>query len=160
MFIYTVCKISEIFSNFAKELETDYRQFTLFMKAALLTILLLVISNIFMTFAWYGHLKLSTSGISKDWPLIAVIIFSWGIAFLEYCFMVPANKIGFEGNGGPFSLFQLKIIHVDRVYDNSGALFPGTKITVESCGVIYLSYCSGGVRFPAYQINFNLSKNF
>lgn len=80
------------------------------MKAALLTILLLVISNIFMTFAWYGHLKLSSSGISKDWPLIAVIIFSWGIAFLEYCFMVPANKIGFDGNGGPFSLFQLKII--------------------------------------------------
>ena len=75
------------------------------MKAALITVLLLVISNVFMTFAWYGHLKLSASGISKNWPL-----FSWGIALLEYCFMIPANKIGFKDNGGPFSLFQLKVI--------------------------------------------------
>lgn len=80
------------------------------MKAALLTILLLVISNVFMTFAWYGHLRLSQAGISKNWPLIAVILFSWGLAFLEYCFMVPANRIGFRDNGGPFSLFQLKVI--------------------------------------------------
>lgn len=63
-----------------------------------------------MTFAWYGHLKLQTSGISRNWPLFAVILFSWGIALLEYCFMVPANRIGFQDNGGPFSLFQLKII--------------------------------------------------
>lgn len=80
------------------------------MKAILATITLLIISNVFMTFAWYGHLKLQTSGISKGWPLFAVILFSWGIALLEYCFMVPANRIGFQDNGGPFSLFQLKII--------------------------------------------------
>lgn len=80
------------------------------MKSALVTILLLVISNVFMTFAWYGHLKLQSSGISKSWPLICVILFSWGLAFLEYCFMVPANRIGFKENGGPFSLFELKII--------------------------------------------------
>lgn len=78
--------------------------------AALLTIGLLVISNTFMTFAWYGHLKLQNSGISTHWPLVVVILVSWGIALLEYCFMVPANRIGFAGNGGPFSLMQLKII--------------------------------------------------
>ncbi len=80
------------------------------MKSALITILLLVISNVFMTFAWYGHLKLQSAGISKSWPLIAVILFSWALAFLEYCFMVPANRMGFRENGGPFSLFELKII--------------------------------------------------
>ncbi len=80
------------------------------MKAALITILLLVISNVFMTFAWYGHLKLQTSGISKNWPLFVVILVSWGIALLEYSFMIPANRIGFKDTGGPFSLFQLKII--------------------------------------------------
>lgn len=63
-----------------------------------------------MTFAWYGHLKLQDSGISKNWPLIVVILLSWGIAFLEYIFMIPANRIGFKENGGPFSLFELKII--------------------------------------------------
>ncbi len=71
---------------------------------------MLVVSNVFMTFAWYGHLKLQNSGISKNWPLVAVILVSWGIALFEYCAMVPANSIGFRENGGPFSLFQLKII--------------------------------------------------
>lgn len=74
------------------------------------TIILLVISNVFMTFAWYGHLKLQTAGVSSSWPLFAVILFSWGIALLEYCFQVPANRIGFEGNGGPYSLMQLKVM--------------------------------------------------
>lgn len=80
------------------------------MKTAILTIVLLIISNVFMTFAWYGHLKLQHSGISNNWPLIAVILFSWGIALLEYFFMIPANRIGFKENGGPFNLFELKII--------------------------------------------------
>lgn len=80
------------------------------MKSALITVLLLVISNIFMTFAWYGHLKLQQGGHIKSWPLICVILLSWGLAFIEYCFMIPANKMGFRDNGGPFSLFQLKII--------------------------------------------------
>ena len=72
------------------------------------TVLLLVLSNIFMTLAWYGHLKLQQTGTSSNWPLIGVIGFSWLIAFFEYCCQVPANRIGFEGNGGPFSLVQLK----------------------------------------------------
>ena len=74
------------------------------------TILLLILSNVFMTLAWYGHLKLQETGISKNWPLIAVILFSWGIALFEYCFQVPANRMGFIDNGGPFSLIQLKVI--------------------------------------------------
>ena len=77
---------------------------------ALITIGMLIISNIFMTFAWYGHLKLQASGISSNWPLWRVIIFSWGIALAEYSFQVPANRIGFVGNGGPFTLMQLKIL--------------------------------------------------
>lgn len=80
------------------------------MQASLVTILLLIISNVFMTFAWYGHLKLQSSGISKSWPLFVIILVSWGIALLEYCFMIPANRIGYKLNGGPFTLFQLKII--------------------------------------------------
>lgn len=63
-----------------------------------------------MTLAWYGHLKLQNAGISRDWPLIGVILFSWGIALFEYMCQVPANRIGFNENGGPFSLMQLKVI--------------------------------------------------
>ena len=74
------------------------------------TLLLLVLSNIFMTFAWYGHLKLQQTGTSSNWPLLGVIAFSWLIAFFEYCCQVPANRIGFAGNGGPFTLVQLKVI--------------------------------------------------
>ena len=76
----------------------------------LYTILLLTVSNIFMTFAWYGHLKLQEMKIISNWPLYAVILFSWGIALAEYSFQIPANRIGFNGNGGPFSLMQLKVI--------------------------------------------------
>jgi len=64
------------------------------------TIALLLLSNVFMTFAWYGHLKY------KKAPLAAAIIASWGIAFFEYCFQVPANRIGY----GQFSAAQLKTI--------------------------------------------------
>ena len=63
-----------------------------------------------MTFAWYGHLKLQQTGVSKDWPLIAVILFSWGIALFEYMCQVPANRLGIVDNGGPFNLIQLKVI--------------------------------------------------
>ena len=78
--------------------------------SAIWTILLLIGSNVCMTFAWYGHLKLQEMHISDGWPLILVILFSWGIAFVEYCLMVPANRIGSNRNGGPFSLIQLKVI--------------------------------------------------
>lgn len=74
------------------------------------TVLLLIVSNIFMTFAWYGNLKLSDMGIIKDWPLILIILASWGVALLEYTAMVPANRIGSEVHGGPFSLVELKVI--------------------------------------------------
>lgn len=80
------------------------------MNSTLLTVLLLTISNVFMTFAWYGHLKLKEYSWFAALPLIGVIGISWAIAFFEYCFQVPANRIGFQGNGGPFSLMQLKII--------------------------------------------------
>lgn len=68
--------------------------------APVATIGLLLISNIFMTFAWYGHLKYKAA------PLFSVILISWGIAFFEYCFQVPANRIGH----GYFSAAQLKTI--------------------------------------------------
>ena len=63
-----------------------------------------------MTLAWYGHLKLQQTGVSSNWPLYLVVLLSWGIALIEYSFMVPANRIGFAGNGGPFSLVQLKVM--------------------------------------------------
>lgn len=74
------------------------------------TILLLITSNVFMTFAWYGHLKLQEMKVSSNWPLILVILFSWAVAFFEYCAQVPANRIGFNENGGPFNIMQLKVI--------------------------------------------------
>ena len=63
-------------------------------------IVLLIISNVFMTFAWYGHLK------HRSMPLLIVILVSWGIAFFEYCFQVPANRIGYS----VYSAAQLKTI--------------------------------------------------
>lgn len=80
------------------------------MSPAVTTVLMLLVSNVFMTLAWYGHLRLQTAGISSNWPLWVVILFSWGIALCEYSFMVPANRIGFDVNGGPYSLVQLKVI--------------------------------------------------
>ena len=74
------------------------------------SISLLIVSNVFMTFAWYGHLKLQETKTISNWPLLGVILFSWMIALFEYCAQVPANRIGFAGNGGPFSLMQLKVI--------------------------------------------------
>jgi hypothetical protein len=74
------------------------------------SILLLIVSNVFMTFAWYGHLKLQEAKLISSWPLFGVILFSWFIALFEYCAQVPANRLGFQGNGGPFSLMQLKVI--------------------------------------------------
>lgn len=76
----------------------------------LFTIAMLCISNIFMTLAWYGHLKFKEMEWSKGLGLAAIIVISWGIALAEYAFQVPANKYGFKENGGPFSLLQLKMI--------------------------------------------------
>lgn len=74
------------------------------------TIILLVLSNSFMTLAWYGHLKFSQWSTFNKIGLFSVILISWGIAFFEYIFQVPANRIGFHENGGPYSLWQLKVI--------------------------------------------------
>lgn len=76
----------------------------------LYTIGLLTLSNLFMTFAWYGHLKFKDLNWFKELGLPAIIIISWGIALFEYALQVPANRIGFDGNGGPFNLWQLKVI--------------------------------------------------
>lgn len=76
----------------------------------LYTILLLLLSNVFMTFAWYGHLKFQHLQFFQKAGIWGLILASWGIAFMEYCLMVPANRIGFQGNGGPFTLLQLKVI--------------------------------------------------
>ena len=75
-----------------------------------LTIFLLTLSNAFMTFAWYGHLKFKEMKWSQNLPLVAIILISWGIALFEYMLQVPANRIGFREHGGPFSLVQLKVI--------------------------------------------------
>ncbi|WP_300711861.1 DMT family protein [uncultured Brachyspira sp.] len=79
------------------------------MKAAV-TIILLILSNTFMTMAWYGHLKFSEMKGFAKLSLPIIILISWTIALFEYCFQVPANRIGFQGNGGPFSLMQLKVL--------------------------------------------------
>ncbi len=75
----------------------------------ILTILLLTVSNCFMTLAWYGHLYSKKISEMKT-GLVWIVLLSWLIALLEYSFMIPANRIGFKDNGGPFSLFQLRII--------------------------------------------------
>jgi len=80
------------------------------MKRAIYTILLLIISNGFMTFAWYGHLKFKQMNWFNNLGLVSIILISWGIALFEYSFQVPANRIGFSENGGPFNLWQLKVI--------------------------------------------------
>lgn len=74
------------------------------------TVILLAVSNVFMTLAWYGHLRFKEMELSKGIGLFAIILISWGIALFEYMFQVPANRIGFKDNGGPFTLLQLKII--------------------------------------------------
>jgi uncharacterized protein (DUF486 family) len=83
------------------------------MNRALTAILLLIGSNIFMTTAWYYHLKHSSAsenGGRSHWPLWMAIAISWMIALPEYCLQVPANRAGHIGSGGPFTLPQLKIM--------------------------------------------------
>jgi uncharacterized protein len=76
----------------------------------ILTIILLMLSNTFMTLAWYGHLKFKEMKWSASLPLVTIILISWGIALFEYMLQVPANRIGFKNYGGPFSLVELKVI--------------------------------------------------
>ena len=72
------------------------------------TILLLVCSNIFMTLAWYGHIAFKSR--LEKWSLAAIVVLSWGVALFEYCFQVPANRLGSAELGGPFTIWQLKVI--------------------------------------------------
>ncbi|MCC5935710.1 MAG: DMT family protein [Lunatimonas sp.] len=73
-------------------------------------IVLLVISNAFMTMAWYGHLKFKELKWFENLGLISIILISWGIALFEYFFQVPANRLGYKAYGGPFSLVELKVL--------------------------------------------------
>ncbi len=74
------------------------------------TVVLLVLSNAFMTLAWYGHLRFKDHPSLAKLGLVSVILISWGIAFFEYCLQVPANRLGYVEDGGPYSLVQLKVI--------------------------------------------------
>ena len=74
----------------------------------LATVLLLVVSNAFMTLAWYGHIAFKSR--LERFGLTAIVLLSWGIALFEYCFQVPANRIGSAEFGGPFSIWELKVI--------------------------------------------------
>lgn len=81
------------------------------MTKIILTLVLLIISNSFMTLAWYGNLKLQDMKIiSSNTSIVLIVLISWCVALLEYSFLIPANRIGSEINGGPFSLVQLKVI--------------------------------------------------
>lgn len=80
------------------------------MNKGFFSILLLILSNSFMTLAWYGHLKFKDISWLKNVSLFGIILISWGIALFEYMLQVPANRIGYTENGGPFNLWQLKVI--------------------------------------------------
>lgn len=77
---------------------------------SLATIGLLILSNIFMTIAWYGHLKFKEMPAFSKMGLLMIILISWGVAFFEYIFQVPANKYGYVANGGSFTLLELKVM--------------------------------------------------
>jgi uncharacterized protein len=109
-----------------------------------LTFLLLSISNLFMTFAWYGHLK-----ELKHQSLWIVIIISWGIAFFEYCFQVPANRIGFT----VFSLPQLKIIQeviTLLIFLGFATFYMGIKPTLN---FLWASFCLIGAVYFIFKDN-------
>lgn len=72
------------------------------------TVALLVLSNAFMTLAWYGHIAFKSK--LERFGILAIVLLSWGIALFEYCFQVPANRIGSSQFGGPFSIWELKVI--------------------------------------------------
>jgi len=109
------------------------------------TVILLVLSNVFMTFAWYGHLK--TLG-SK--PLIIAILASWGVAFFEYILQVPANRIGHKA----LSLGQLKIIQeviTLSVFIPFSALYMKEKLTLD---YVYAGICILGAVFFIFRSKF------
>lgn len=108
----------------------------------LYAILLLIVSNVFMTFAWYGHLKLQEMKWIDNWPLFGVILFSWSIALFEYCAQVPANRLGFIGNGGAFFADAVKSgsgsDHADHFHYLLHAFLQRGNLPVESLGRLCL----------------------
>lgn len=103
------------------------------------TISLLVLSNVFMTIAWYGHLKFAENAWFKRLSLPAVILLSWSVALFEYSAQVPANKIGYSANGGPFTLWQLKVIQEVITL----VVFTGFTLLVFKNEVFRLNHCIG-----------------
>ena len=104
------------------------------------TVALLTISNVFMTFAWYGHLKF------KEYPLFTVILASWGIAFIEYCFQVPANRIGHA----QFSAAQLKTIQeviTLTVFVGFSVLYLGESLSWKQIAGFVLIACGAALIF-------------
>jgi uncharacterized protein (DUF486 family) len=90
------------------------------------TILLLVASNVFMTFAWYGHLKFKWL---ENRALFLVVLVAWGVAFFEYCFQVPANRIGYAGGLTGYELKIIQEVITLLVFVVFAALFLGERIT-------------------------------
>ena len=112
-----------------------------------LTVFMLVLSNLFMTYAWYGHLK-----DFRAKPLMLVILISWSIAFLEYCLQVPANRIG----SGYFSLPQLKVIQelvTMTVFAGFCVLYMKEKLTLD---YLWAALCLAGAAYFMFRnVNFN-----
>jgi len=108
---------------------------------AFLTIALLVLSNSFMTLAWYGHLKFAEWKWFSKLGVLSNILISWGIALFEYLFQVPANRIGYSANGGPFSLVELKVIQEVITL----LVFLGFSLLVFKTETFKLNHLIGGV---------------
>lgn len=108
---------------------------------AFLTIALLVLSNSFMTLAWYGHLKFAEWKWFSKLGVLSIILISWGIALFEYLFQVPANRMGYSANGGPFSLVELKVIQEVITL----LVFLGFSLLVFKTETFKLNHLIGGV---------------
>ncbi|MFN5331547.1 MAG: DMT family protein [Bacteroidota bacterium] len=108
---------------------------------AFLTVALLVLSNSFMTLAWYGHLKFAEWKWFSKLGVLSIILISWGIALFEYLFQVPANRIGYSSNGGPFSLVELKVIQEVITL----LVFLGFSLLVFKTETFKLNHLIGGV---------------
>lgn len=114
------------------------------------TIIFLFISNTFMTLAWYGHLRFKDFTWGKNMGLFTIILISWGLAFFEYLFQVPANRVGFREDGGPYSLVQLKTIQeviTLTVFVAFTLIFSKKK---SSHGIIWWASCSSLLPYFLY----------
>ena len=128
----------------------------------LYTIVLLIISNLFMTFAWYGHLQFQKIDWLKSTGLIGIILISWFIALFEYIFQVPANRIGFRENGGPFTLLQLKVIkevtanHIKVIISSPYFTTSSSDVVAKQTGVKELTMATSTGAFASVKDYFDL----